>query len=114
MLVFSIQGVGPATATAVLTATDPSVPFNSDEALMAACGSRDYTVKQALELTEALRKKAAALNEAAGGRVWTVREVERCLYAEQAAAKAGGKGGKSMSKGGKGGDPSAAGKRKRG
>lgn len=36
------QGVGPATASAILQAADPSVPFTSDEAMLAALGSRDY------------------------------------------------------------------------
>lgn len=58
----SFQGVGPATASAVLSAADPSVPFMSDEALEAALGSRDYTVPQYLRLLEELRSKAEELS----------------------------------------------------
>ena len=37
------QGVGPATASAALEAFDPSVPFTSDQAMLAALSSKDYT-----------------------------------------------------------------------
>lgn len=37
------QGVGPATASAVMEAFDPSIPFLSDEAQQAALGTKDYT-----------------------------------------------------------------------
>ncbi len=37
------QGVGPATASAILEAYNPSIPFLSDEAQQAALGSKDYT-----------------------------------------------------------------------
>lgn len=37
------QGVGPATASAALEAFDPSVPFTSDQAMLGALNSKDYT-----------------------------------------------------------------------
>lgn len=40
---FPTQGVGSATASAALEAFDPSVPFTSDEAMLAALNSKDYT-----------------------------------------------------------------------
>ena len=87
-----LKGVGPATATAAVSACDASVPFMSDEALVAALGYRDYTLKEAVKLTAALQKKAKELNAAGGGgREWTAREVERCLFADAAAAKQTGK-----------------------
>lgn len=59
-----VQGVGPATASAMLGALDPSVPFMSDEALEAAVGSRKYSVAEFCELLGALRGKARQLSAA--------------------------------------------------
>ena len=56
-----LQGVGPATGSAILSAFDSSIPWMSDEAMAAALGSKDYTVKKFKELLDALRKKAAKL-----------------------------------------------------
>lgn len=81
-----LKGVGPATATAIVSAVEPSVPFMSDEALMAALGHKEYTVKEAVALTEALQGKAAELS-AAGERQWTARMVEKCLFADAAASR---------------------------
>ncbi|KAI7837728.1 hypothetical protein COHA_008450 [Chlorella ohadii] len=96
-----LKGVGPATASAALEAFDPSVPFSSDEAMLAALNSKDYTVPKVLELTAALRNKAAALSKASG-RQWTPREVEQALFAAAvgggcSAAAAGGSAGASRS-----------------
>ena len=92
-----MQGVGPATASAILEAFDASIPFQSDQAMLAALGTKDYTVAYALKLTGALRKKAAQLSKGTGSRQWTAKEVEMCLWAEAvssaAAAAAGGAGG---------------------
>jgi hypothetical protein len=82
-----LRGVGPATASAVLSAVDPSVPFMSDEALAAALGTKQYTVAAAGMLMEALQAKAAALT-AAGGRVFSARDVESALFSESAAMTA--------------------------
>lgn len=57
-----LKGVGPATASLIISAADPSIPFMSDEALTAVLGTRKYTLAEALALTKRLRAKAAALN----------------------------------------------------
>lgn len=64
-----LKGVGPATATLILSAYSPQFPFMSDEALEEVVGSRQYTLGEALALTEACRAKAQQLNtlEHAGG-----------------------------------------------
>lgn len=85
-------GVGPATASAVLAAFDDSIPFQSDEAVAASLGSKaKYSIEEHLELTQALRRKAKELSSS--GRRWTAKDVEACLYAEAAEAKAGGSSG---------------------
>lgn len=60
---FSMQGIGPATASAILSAFCSSIPFMSDEALLAVLGKRDYTVAQYMRLLEAMRSKARELSE---------------------------------------------------
>ncbi len=58
------QGIGPATASAVLAAHCPDLPFMSDEAMAAALpGGKEYTVGKYLQLVAALRKKAASLGD---------------------------------------------------
>ncbi|KXZ46116.1 hypothetical protein GPECTOR_47g394 [Gonium pectorale] len=58
------DAAGPATASALLSAADPGVPYMGDEAMAAALppgrGS-DYSLKAYLQLAEALRGKAARL-----------------------------------------------------
>lgn len=71
----ALKGVGPATATALLAAADPAIPFLSDEASAVVVGKREYTAPVALALTAALRARAAAL-----GPPWTPRDVERALW----------------------------------
>jgi len=93
-----LKGIGPATASAVLSAAHPSIPFMSDEAMQASLGYRDYTVKAAVELTATLQKKAKELSAAGGGggRTWTARSVEQCLFA--ATKEAAGSTGKAATK----------------
>ena len=65
-----LKGVGPATATAVLAAFNPSLcAFCADEALEQFVGSRNYTVAEANALFLACKAKAEELNRApsAGG-----------------------------------------------
>lgn len=63
----AMQGVGPATASAMLTTVSPTLPFMSDEALAAALpGQPEYTIKKYLQLVQALRSKADALSKSSG------------------------------------------------
>ena len=78
----SLKGIGPATASAMLTAVCPSLPFMSDEALAAALhGPPEYTVKKYIQLVDALRNKAAMLSKASDTS-WTAAQVERALWSE--------------------------------
>lgn len=64
---WQLQGIGPATASAVLAVAQPAFPFMSDEAMSAAVkGPIKYTVPEYVQLVEALQGKAAELNEGAG------------------------------------------------
>lgn len=59
-----MQGIGPASASAILSAADPSWPFMSDEAMEAVLGGKPaYTVKRYIEYATAIRKRAAELTD---------------------------------------------------
>lgn len=92
-----LRGVGPATATALLSAADASIPFLSDEAGIAVLGAREYSKPAALRVTRALRERAEELNEqerGGEGQQWTASKVERALWsasrAEEEEDKKGG------------------------
>eukprot|EP00752_Nemacystus_decipiens_P008466 g7566.t1 len=70
-----LKGVGPATASAVLCALCGGCPFDADEVIDAVkrTGKRDYSLKEYLEVHEALDAKAARL-----GDPW---DAERCRKA---------------------------------
>ena len=76
-----LKGVGPATASAILSAYDPSIPFMSDEALLAVIQSKEYTAKAFVNLTSAVRRKAEELIRQCETIQWSSREVEKCLFA---------------------------------
>lgn len=62
-----MQGVGPATASAVLTAADTSFPYMADEAMdISLDKQREYTVKRYVEYAALLRKKAEQLDGSVG------------------------------------------------
>lgn len=82
-----LKGVGPATATAILSAYHHSIPFLSDQALMAVSGSRDYTVPAAVRTMTALQEKAKALNGAQSSKTWTAKLVEKGLFADSLASQ---------------------------
>lgn len=81
-----LKGVGPATATAILSAKNSSIPFMSDEALLAVFSKKEYTLNYAIKLTAALQKKAKELNDSDTTRQWNARMVERCLFIDKRAA----------------------------
>jgi hypothetical protein len=61
-----LRGVGPATATAILSLVDPSVPFFSDEvAGMILKQKLKYTVKEVLLYVDLVRTEAGKLNMSA-------------------------------------------------
>lgn len=71
----ALRGVGPATAAALLTAADPTIPPLGDEAAAVVHGVREYTRGAVLAVTKACRERAKGLG---GG--WTARDVERALW----------------------------------
>ena len=81
-----LAGVGPATASAILSAAEPSIYPFFDELVAAqipGLGPVAFTLSYYRRYAEALRERAAAL----GGK-WTVTMVERALW-----ASVGGKAG---------------------
>lgn len=62
-----LKGVGFATASALLAAYNPSIPFMADEALTAVVGSTSYTKQEAAALRAACHAKAQQLAAALGG-----------------------------------------------
>jgi len=91
-----LKGVGPATASAVLSFWCPEkAAFMSDESLEGIVGSRKYTLQEGLALTTSCAKKAKEL-----GGTWTAGSVQRAVWASAIVAKLGGKDG--AGKGGRG------------
>lgn len=58
------QGLGPATASAILSAASTEVAYMSDEAVQASGGKKgSYTMSEFLKMASALRAKAQQLAE---------------------------------------------------
>ncbi|KAK9908039.1 hypothetical protein WJX75_001968 [Coccomyxa subellipsoidea] len=77
-----LKGVGPATASAILTAFSPHIPFMSDEAMAAALtGPKQYTPARYLDFAHALRLKAHKLTTELG-RTFSAQDVEKALWSE--------------------------------
>lgn len=59
--------MGPATASALLTAAEPSFPYMSDEAMdVSLKRPREYTIKRYVEYAAAIRQKAQELSSKGG------------------------------------------------
>lgn len=71
-----LDGVGPATASLVLTVMDDSLPFLSDELALVCMGKPKYTVKFYTALVKIARKKAQDLGV-------SVRDFERSVWTMQ-------------------------------
>ncbi|CAM9178513.1 unnamed protein product [Ectocarpus sp. 4 AP-2014] len=72
-----LYGVGPATASAVLAAGCGGCPFDADEVIDAVkrSGKRQYSLKEYLEVHEALNQKAASL-----GTSWDAERVRKAIW----------------------------------
>lgn len=70
----ALRGIGPATASAVLSVARDEWPFMSDEALNATDGGRTYTLPR-------LRQLVAQLTQLGCGWGMSAAEVEKVLYA---------------------------------
>ncbi|KAI0563161.1 hypothetical protein FGB62_45g168 [Gracilaria domingensis] len=78
----TLRGCGPATASVILNVADSSLPFMSDELLLAALGQANkYTVKVYLELKDAVQKKMAELSKENSEKEWTAIDIERAVFA---------------------------------
>ncbi|TPX61947.1 hypothetical protein PhCBS80983_g00833 [Powellomyces hirtus] len=78
-----LKGVGPATASAILSAHSPSVPFMSDESLSVffPANKLPYTLPAFKTLLDMLQKKANELNKEDTTGDWTAGKCERAIWA---------------------------------
>lgn len=76
-----LRGIGPATASAILSAMDSRIPFMSDEALIVCVGKRDYTVKSYKCLVESIKEKFQQITLQGGSGRLTVKDMEAVLFA---------------------------------
>lgn len=80
----NLKGVGPAMASAVLSATMPdSIPYMSDECMLSLPGmsdrSIDYTVAEYLKMVKHVRRASKRL-ASSGESKWTPRCIEQVLF----------------------------------
>jgi len=78
-----LKGVGPATATLVLSLIDSDIAFMSDEALTLITKSPKspkYTIDEACELTKQCRILATELNDLESDSRWTANIVQQALW----------------------------------
>lgn len=82
-LLATLSGVGPATASAALAAYAPFYyPFFDEvvAALIPGLGPVAFTMPYYLKYAEAIRGKAARLNDICSSRAWTAHEVAQALW----------------------------------
>ena len=79
------NGIGPATASAVIAAVDGTVPFFSDEAFTAATNVKSikYTEKSYLEYCNLLSTKSTSLNSQRSKRSYSDRVISKKFTAEE-------------------------------
>ncbi|XP_044159491.1 uncharacterized protein LOC122944863 [Bufo gargarizans] len=84
-----LKGVGPATASAILSAGAPDLAaFMADEAVESVPGLTpiQYNLKHYMRYLEELQRKAEALSKASQ-QEWTLHQVELCLWTWKIAQK---------------------------
>ncbi|CAN8076881.1 unnamed protein product [Agarophyton chilense] len=88
----TLRGCGPATASVILSAVEPTLPFMSDEILAAVLGQPSkYTVKVYVELMDAVQKKMSELSKKDSSKEWTAINIENAIFANHHnASKANG------------------------
>jgi len=96
----AIKGVGPATASGLLVAANPWLPYMVDEAVELV-GERKYTAEVYADFCLAMARRAAALGARGGEEAgtWTPRDVADAIWA--AAHCPGGAGGGAAAKAGR-------------
>lgn len=87
----TLKGIGPATASAVLSAYSPTIPFLSDEGLIAVNLPGKYTKAAFLRFLEESTEICNLLNSQAGATTeWNPRLLEKALFSEEKRFKAEG------------------------
>ena len=77
-----LRGIGPATASAILSAMDARVPFMSDEALIVCLGKREYTEKAYERLVQCIQAKYNEITNASDApNDLTIKDMEAALFA---------------------------------
>lgn len=80
-----LKGCGPALASLVLSTFDGSLAaYMSDAALVAVCGTREYSLPECLELATKLKQRAAEL-----GGTWTAQKLQQVIWIDTTAAELG-------------------------
>lgn len=76
-----LNGVGPASASAILARYNFSIPFMSDAGLLAVNGKCDYKIKDYRQYYKGITVKVDQLNsDRQSSHLWTARDVELVLH----------------------------------
>jgi len=84
----TLKGIGPATASAILSAYSASIPFLSDEALIAVNLPGKYTKAAFLRLLEESTEICKTLNSQGVELQWNPKLLEKALFSEEKRFKA--------------------------